>query len=264
MIFLKHFKYKLKYNYFFVFRFLKNLKYKNNFSLSNPNIKQLSFNKGFTLVEIVVATTIFAFTATAMMSLFNYTLKINRRSEALRQVMQGVRNFTELVVKEVRNGEIDYAVDHSNFSIKPVLTPCPRPVSSNPANNVYLLRENKIGLVTEEGQRVCIFLGDANGNSIASNIFSGHTLVLAKAGVPNQILNPPNFKVENLMFFIRPSRDPYYDPPPLGPVGGSLVRIQPFVTIVMKLVVSLPTGESQTIHYQTSVSSDKYDIPNNP
>jgi prepilin-type N-terminal cleavage/methylation domain-containing protein len=67
-------------------------------------------NLGFTLMEIVVSTTIFAIVAAAMMSLFNYVLKINRRSEALRQSAQGLRNFVEILAKDIRNGQIDYFV----------------------------------------------------------------------------------------------------------------------------------------------------------
>ncbi len=216
---------------------------------------------GFTLIEIVVATTIFAVVSVAMLSLFNITLKINRKSEALRQATQGVRNFTEFLVKSIRNGEIDYSVDHTNFLVQNPVTPCPK---SNPlvgaahnGTNTYQSKENRLGIITPEGERWCLFLGDVNGNPLSLNNFTGETLVLQKESGFKQILNPPYYKVENLMFIIRPLEDAYY----AG--AGGLIRTQPGVTLIMKIVANLPSGDSFPIYYQTSVSSDKYDLPNN-
>src|SRR3989344_4560503 len=79
---------------------------------------------GFTLIEVVVATTIFAIVAAAMMALFNFTLKINRRAEALRQATQGIRNFTEYIVKIVRNGRIDYGIEKDLSGLNSAVGPC--------------------------------------------------------------------------------------------------------------------------------------------
>ena len=214
--------------------------------------------RGFTLIEVIVATTIFAIVAASMMALFNYTLKINRRAEALRQVAQGVRNFTEFVVKSIRGGQVDYSVQ--NAGVQTPVSPCPKPNPSagspHDGSNTYLSKENRVGIITPAGERWCLFLGDAAGNFISSG-YEGETLVLQKESGLKEILNPPHLKIENLMFLIRPLEDPYYTGP------GGLIKTQPFVTIIMKAVVLLPTGETQRIYYQTTVSSDKYDVPNN-
>jgi prepilin-type N-terminal cleavage/methylation domain-containing protein len=221
------------------------------------NHKIFAPQKGFTLIEIVVSTTIFVIVTTAMMSLFNYTLKINRRAEALRQATQGVRNFTEYIVKTVRNGQIDFSVN--NATVQSPISPCPKPIplagQAHDGSNTYLSKENRLGLITPEGERLCLYLGDSLGNAVTSG-FVGETLVIEKTGF-KQVLNPPYFKVENLMFLIRPQEDPYYTG------AGGLVRVQPFVTVIMKVIAQLPTGETQPIYYQTTISSDQYDIPNN-
>ena len=77
---------------------------------------------GFTLMEITVATSIFAVVMVSLLSLFNYVLKINRESEALRQASQGMRNFVEYLVKEIRNGQIDYYVN-SGTSLNSAFSP---------------------------------------------------------------------------------------------------------------------------------------------
>lgn len=219
--------------------------------------KQSALNprNGFTLIEVVVATTIFAVVATAMMALFNYTLKINRRAEAVRQATQGIRNFTEFVVKIVRNGQIDYAVKPDLSGPNTQVGQCPVPTVLG--SDTYGQKENRLGLFTPENERWCLFLGDANGIYVNPGNYSGETLVLQKETGQKEILNPPYFKIENLMFLIRPLENPYYTGP------GGLIRTQPFVAIIMKAVAQLPTGEKQDIYYQTTVSSDKYDIPNN-
>jgi prepilin-type N-terminal cleavage/methylation domain-containing protein len=96
-----------------------------------------SLVSGFTLTELVVAVAIFAFVVTAMMSMLNYTLKINRKTEAVRQATQSIRNFVEFIAKELRNGRIDYSTDGA-VAITSV-TPCPYPItiSGNVLSDTY-------------------------------------------------------------------------------------------------------------------------------
>ena len=241
-------------------------------------------NRGFTLVEIMVASTIFVIVAASMLSLFNYVLKINRRSEALRQASQDMRNFVEFLVKEIRNGQIDYYITNGSYSAKinsDNNVPCgpsgtPGVLVSNPTLNTYAVQENKLGLINSDGIQECFFFADNNGtyipltNATPFSAPSGakYTLVLAKSGVENspgqsnfQILNPPNARIENLMFLIRPLCNPYTSSCVAG-AGTALPKTQPLVSIIIKFVVQLPTGEQVPINYQTSVSSNKYDIPN--
>lgn len=90
-----------------------------------------------------------------------------------------------------------------------------------------------------------------------------------KSGVVTaQVLNPPNFSVKKLMFLIRPVCDPYLYGPSATPVGpgcsdysSNYPRIQPEVTLFIHFEVVLPTKEVVPIYYQTTVSSNKYDIP---
>jgi len=188
--------------------------------------------RGFTLMEIIVSTTIFAGTLTLMFSLFSYTLKINRRGDALRQATQGMRNFSEFLVKEIRNGKIDYAVG----SIAQV-GPCPDGTAyTTPSSTV-------LGLTSLDGERECIFW-----DSVAKALKVQKETTLAYS------LNPTSFTVEDLKFFVRPTTDPYTGAPP--------PRFQPMVTIEAIFKTQPYSGEPAVIiPYQTTVSSDVYDIP---
>lgn len=227
--------------------------------------------QGFTLTEIMVATVIFAIVAVALLGLFNYVLKINRRSEALKQASQGMRNFVEFLVKEIRNGQIDYGVvDPGGIQTSSVYPIGPCAVSANAVSSTtpvstYSSQENKLGLVNTDNVEECVYYGKADGSYVdtvggSASTFSApagqtYTLVLQKPGLSAQILNPPNLRVDKMMFLIRPTKDPYVS-------GGGFAKVQPFVVIILKFVVKLPTGETVPIYYQTSVSSNKYDIPN--
>lgn len=232
--------------------------YNQNQSILKAEDPKLRALFGFTLMEIIVATTIFAVVATALMSLFNYTLKINRRGEALRQATQGMRSFVEFLVKEIRNGQIDYLVVNEQKSPLSPIGPCTAPaIVGDPT---YQNKENKLGVITPEGAEECIYFADENGTALPSNVFTApvnknYTLVLEKTGGVKQILTPPNFKIENVMFLIRPTKDPYT-------ATGGYVKVQPFVVMMIKFVAQLPTGEKFPIYYQTTVSTNKYDIPN--
>jgi prepilin-type N-terminal cleavage/methylation domain-containing protein len=185
-----------------------------------------SGQQGFTIMEIVVATTIFATVVTIMMVLFNYTLQINRRVDALRQSAQGTRNFIEFLVREIRNGKIDYVTTYND---------CQPDYFSND--------NNAIAIVNRAGEQECFF---ASGN----NIF------IEKGGITTQI-NPINLTINQatFRFLVRPSSDPHPADPPFP-------GIQPFVTIMAEFTTTVPgVDKPVVIPYQTVVSPDIYDIP---
>ena len=232
------------------------------FQNKNHTQRSVNRNAGFTLMEIVVSATLFAVVSVALLSLFNYTLKINRQADALRQAAQGTRDFVEYVVKEVRNGQINY-LTVGGLSQASAIGPCTPPSFSGvptytSVGSTYGNMDNKIAITTDNGQQECMYYGDSSGNYATTSIQFANpngTLVIQKVGEASQILNPANFKIQNLVFIVRPTKDPY------SSLGG-YVGIQPMVSIVIKFVTKLPTGEQVPIYYQTSVSTNKYDIPN--
>jgi prepilin-type N-terminal cleavage/methylation domain-containing protein len=252
-------------------------------------MKTKKAQQGFTLMEIMVATVIFAVVTVSLLSLFNYVLKINRRGEALRQATQDSRDFVEFLVKEIRNGQIDYYVNNgltygSYINSDSPQAPC-RPPMNPPGRSVaasdlptYAQQSNWLGIINTDNVQECFYLGDQNGNyvnaigehNVANLVFtapanSQYSLAMQKSGISTvQKLNPPNSRIDNLMFLVRPQVDPYSSttPPTTMSPSGGLAKVQPFVVILVKFVVQLPTGEQVPIYYQTAVSENKYDIPN--
>jgi prepilin-type N-terminal cleavage/methylation domain-containing protein len=249
---------------------------------------------GFTLMEIVVATTIFAVVVAALMSMFNYTLKINRRGEALRQASQSMRDLVEFITKEVRNGAIDYRTPGTATGSAPgALGPCGSggmPAITQPGGagnpitsigDTYNSQDNKFAVQTSEGDIECFYLaygpgfnvvGKSVGDYVGSGVFAAETstaparnpkpaLAMQKSNVAGSVemLTAPNVSIQRLMFFVRPTCDPNWGL--CSSYGNSYPKMQPFVTIVAQFRVNLPTGEQTDIYYQTTVSSNKYDIP---
>ena len=177
-------------------------------------------------MEIVVATTIFATSLTLMMALFNYTLKINRRVDAQRQTAQGTRNFMEFLVREIRNGKIDYV--NSYRFCQP---------------NYYSTDNTALAIVNRSGELECFYL-------------DGSDLYIEKSGTTTKI-NPTNLTLDasSFRFIVQPSDNAHPSNPPYP-------GLQPFVTIIAKFSTTVAGTNTQiVIPYQTSVSPDVYDIP---
>lgn len=189
-------------------------------------MKNFRLQRGFTLMEIVVATTIFASSLTLMMALFNYTLKINRRVDAQRQTAQGTRNFMEFLVREIRNGKIDYV--NSYTQCQP---------------NYYSSDNTALAIVNRSGELECFYL-------------YGSDLMIEKSGTITKI-NPTNLTLDpsSFRFIVQPADNAHPSNPPYP-------GLQPFVTIIAKFSATVPgTNTSIVVPYQTSVSPDVYDIP---
>src|SRR5438105_3226321 len=107
-----------------------------------------SKQQGFTLMEIMVASVIFAIVAASLLAIFNYVLKINRKTEALRQASQGMRDLVEFMAKEIRNGQVDYGLlDPGGTEVSALPDPCSTLHSSG-----YGTQDNRLGLIDTDNQ----------------------------------------------------------------------------------------------------------------
>ena len=129
--------------------------------------------QGFTLIEAVVASALFAFVVTSMLGIYTSTLKLDARTRAERAVNENGRFIMEFFAKEVTNGHIDYASYQGGLATT--------------TNEIYLINQ---GLESEH-----IYL-------------SGNNLVLTKiAGTTN--LNSSTVRVTRAQFLVSPAGDPF-------------------------------------------------------
>lgn len=198
-------------------------------------IRQFEKQTGFTLMEIIVATAIFVTVVSSILALLTFVLQINRRVQSVRQVAQGSRNFTEILSREVRNGRIDYYSANSNC------------VSTNYAD----ITNQSLALTTVDGVESCIYLTTDGKLNIERRNQSGSPTT--------EVINPENFTINpnNFRIWVRPTSDPF---------GGDIsnLGVQPMVTIVAEFRIFSGGRDEQIIPYQTTISSDVYNIPHAP
>ncbi len=187
---------------------------------------------GFTLIEIIVSTAIFITVVSSTLALFNYTLQINRRVQALREVVQSSRTFTETLTREIRNGRIDY---HSTFS-------------ECDATNYTFSNNQSLAILTKSGDKLCFYLDSASHNFMLKKQSSA-------GSTTNLVFESSRFKViaDTFRFYVMPKTDPN---PPTTPYPEQ----QPFVTILAQFELIGVDTTPTIIDYQTTISTDVYDI----
>jgi type II secretory pathway pseudopilin PulG len=181
-------------------------------------------------VEIIIATAIFTTVVAGILVLFNSVLQINRRVQATRQLAQASRNFTEALSREVRNGRIDYSDDEVNCN-------------TSYDEEGYTARRS-LAITSYNGEKLCFYV-DLSNNMVLKRI--------TNAGTITENINPDNVDVDYgiTSFQVRPTFDPYT-------IAGS--SIQPMVTVLVHFTVNKGTEFEKTLYYQSSISTDIYDI----
>lgn len=189
---------------------------------------------GFTLVEVIVSTAIFITVVSAMLTLFTHTIRINRRVQALREVVQSSRLFTETLAREIRNGRIDYS-------------------STQPQCNVgnYLSSDNQsLAIISHDGDKMCFYI-DSSSNLLAM------IREAASGTTTNNVFESYNFRIipETFRFRVLPNTDP-------NPASTPYPEQQPFVTIVAQFELTGVDTTPTILNYQTTISTDVYDVAN--
>jgi prepilin-type N-terminal cleavage/methylation domain-containing protein len=187
---------------------------------------------GFTLVEIIVSTAIFVVVISSMLTLFNYTLKINRRVQALREVTQGAAAFTESLAREIRNGRIDYS------SWTPECD----------ASKYDSIGTKSLAITTKSGDKLCYYF-----DSDSKMYLKRQSLDKV---VTEPIINSTVFSIDNTSFYFKvfPKTNPNVT------INGAYPGIQPFVTFMARFVLDDGKNPLTDLYYQSTISTDVYDI----
>ncbi|MDB4939860.1 MAG: hypothetical protein JWO40_285 [Candidatus Doudnabacteria bacterium] len=194
--------------------------------MQNP--QHLKSERGFTLIEALVATALFAVTVSSIVGVYLSTIKINRRTDVIRSASENARYLTEYLAKEIKNGAIDYAS---------AVSPC----TSLPTTS-----SSSLAIVNVDGDRLCFYLGDNSG--LISSI--GQNLWLEKNNLAPLKVNSANVSISNLIFYVSPTYDPY--------LAGSTV--QPRVTFTANVKSTSGSQDSVVIPIESSITIPVYDI----
>lgn len=132
--------------------------------------------KGFTLIEAVVAATLFAFVVTSILGAYLSVLRLDRRTRAERALTENGGVIMSAFEKEITNGHIDYT-SYSGGKI------------NGNVRDLYLVNAENVD------------------EHYVSNVVS-QNLTLTSNGTTT-IINPSSVRVTNLEFYISPNFDPY-------------------------------------------------------
>ena len=194
----------------------------------NLKFKIKNSQAAFTLIEAVVATSVFAFVIVSILGVYLSTLQLDRKFRAQRVVAENARFIMSFLAKEVRNGSISYA---SYASYPGGLTENTCFSGLGPCQDLYIQNQS---------------------NVVERIFFNGTDLVLTKNGASTN-LNSAAVRVTNARFAIQPRGDPY--------TFAKTYNEQPHVTIVLQLTSSFGAGGPDTAVFDLETTFTTRDYP---
>lgn len=192
------------------------------------NMKKIIIKKngGFTLIEIMVAVTIFALVMMIAIGAVLAIVSANKKAESLSSVVNNLNFAFEGMVRDIRTGSL-YDCGGSNSSSPPTPTDCSSLGSSQISfQSSQFLSPTFYALST-----------DAQGNSRIGKAVNGGTV---------SYLTAPEVKIDSLKFYV---------------VGSSNAdQIQPHILVVLKGHYGESVSDKSTFNLQTLISQRKLDI----
>jgi prepilin-type N-terminal cleavage/methylation domain-containing protein len=202
--------------------------------------------KGFTLIEAIVATSIFAFTVSSIIGVYIAVLRLDTRTRAQRAIANDARFIMDFLAKEIRNGRLDYASFPDFYTCK---ADCG---SAEWASDIYL--------INQEGVSERIYYWDTTVGELEPKLNCSPApnqcdLLLNRSGNITR-LNSPNVRVTTLKFIPTPWGDPYEAHPPR--YGLREFNIQPYVTVIIELTANINSRDQVKINVESTFSTQYY------
>lgn len=187
--------------------------------------------RGFTLMEMIVATAIFATASVIIADLFLISNRAQRRAESSQAVQSDARVLLSQIIERVRSGEIDYDAYGAAIS-KPT---------------------DALAITDERGRSVIIRASDTDfNNTVCPSQASTPCLEISEdGGTTFQPMTSKRIRLVGVQFYVDPPESP------LTEVGGVYTYdVQPRVTVVLGLQGSVGSAaELGTKFVQSTISS---------
>ncbi len=183
---------------------------------------------GFTLMEMIVATTLFVVVVIGATRIFNTIVEGQRSAIASQNIQENIRYFFEVMSKEVRTAK----KNESNCSS--LLSPQPVP-------------EYKVYNTAEVNGEEALYFENQYGQCVAYYVDADDTLMI-KRGENEAAAMPASLAIDNLEFEVEDDEI------------GETHSIQPKITLVMDVSLSgIKAISSKEIKLQTTISSRYYE-----
>ncbi len=196
------------------------------------NKKKIKILSGFTLIEVIVALSIFGIASTAALSIFVRSNEVQKRTANIQRLISDARYTLEVMAREVRMGYIDY--EYGGYG---------EPLDSF---------QEELAIRDENDQLVRFRKFEIEPGR---NVVQVCNLETCNPGDWYDI-TPEDLSVEQLGFYLAPPRDPFI-------WDNDLVNypfdVQPLVTIVMQTKSTYRDSDTPKIsNFQTTVTSRIY------
>ena len=198
--------------------------------------------KGFTIIEALIATFLFSVTMSSIIGVYLSTIKLHRRANAIRTVTENVRYISESLSKEIRNGNIDWNE--------------PKPASADTAcgRTPVVNPDYRLAIVNVEGDRICYYLGDSFGLRSST----GEYLWMIKNELAPVQLTTSSVKVKHFRVYVYPLTNPYCnDPPDCSSIGSTK---QPHVVLTALIESNIDPNNIFSLPLETTINIPVYDF----
>lgn len=101
-------------------------------------MKKINKNLGFTLLEMIVATAIFAIVSTICIGIYLATIKANAKISAMQKIQNEIRYNVDYISREIRLGSINYDYYNNIENPESVLA-----LYDNSKNTIFFRKNNK-------------------------------------------------------------------------------------------------------------------------
>lgn len=192
-------------------------------------IKKSVFIKrnGFTLIEILVAVSLFSFTILSATGLFKSVMDGQRSALASQNIQESMRYAFEVMSKEIRMAQA------SDGTCKTLFNPQP-----TPTNKVY-------NTTTDAGGNQILYFKNQNDECVVYYLTNKRINIIRNYNTG--AITSASIKINSLKFFV------------IDNAIGSSNSLQPRVTISVEAVFDEGRSTRQKINIQTSVSSRSYE-----
>lgn len=209
-------------------------------------VLQAASSPAFTLMEMVIAITVFTVFIGASISTYTRFFEVEKEAAATRTLMMELQAVMDLMSQDLKDNKIDYDYYRSSMALDPL----------GEAQNVPSTARfsPELVLLSPDGEMQWRYVWDSFDEDLSLQIFDGEGQPLPGYMEPID-LNGPYTTVSHVSFRIFPAVDPF----DLQYKGQDAVQFQPNVQIELEFETPSRVGnEPIVLDLQTSVTSRFY------
>lgn len=234
-------------------------------------MNKFEIKKGFTLIEILIALTIFMIIVTSISASYLDIARKQREANVIREIYSEIRYVYNLIGEEARSKTIDYGCPRKfkELNEDDILRPIDVVSTSQVCSDLATAApESYLALINANATERTIFRITDDEEAEDAKILSFYKELKDEAGtawIPNpgfdgfETIDLKGIEIRKMKFEIAPLGDPF-DP---ENVGCGVLQYQPSVSVYTTIASKFETISDFSLDLQTSFSSRVYNTQTN-